>query len=339
MDDYLREVYPEFDSLSEEEKEELRQSISKDKYIGESVNKYKKNTTEYMDRVKYLVFNYLLARTSYILFNLKLEEIREEHNKDIIKLQENAYKYLDHRDLDISKIENNKTKELLNKFKLDEDSVKYADDKYIYYIRRFYDKQTKQLENEFIDINEYLAKQVEKFDRVERVVRYDRGTTGAYYDIASYDSMVFNSNLRNIGWRNTIYSCYENNEDLVYVDAHPFACPLCINLQGRYYSLSGKSLVHDSLDYAYENGLGHPNCKHELFRDFGQQETNKYRGAEWEEKYDIRQKKQGLELKRSRIRTDKKIYQELGQEDKVDECNKKISTLNSKIKELKEQMA
>lgn len=339
MDDYLREVYPEFDSLSEEEKEELRKAISKDKYIGESVNKYKKNTTEYMDRVKYLVFTYLLVKASYTLFNSKLEETKNNYDNTIAKLKEETYKYLGETKIDIAKIEDSNIKRLLEKFKLDEDSVKYADDKYIYYIRRFYDKQTKQLENEFIDINEYLAKQVEKFDRVERVVRYDRGTTGAYYDIASYDSMVFNSNLRNIGWRNTIYSCYENNEDLVYVDAHPFACPLCINLQGRYYSLSGKSLVHDSLDYAYENGLGHPNCKHELFRNFGQLETNEYRGAEWEEKYDIRQKKQGLELKRSRIRTDKKIYQELGQEDKVDECNKKISTLNSKIKELKEQMA
>ena len=57
---------------------------------------------------------------------------------------------------------------------------------------------------------------------------------------------------------------------------------------------------------------------------------------EWKDRYQARQKKQALELKRKRLKTDRDIYKELNNYEEVDKINAQIRTLNSAIKEQKE---
>ena len=60
-----------------------------------------------------------------------------------------------------------------------------------------------------------------------------------YFDLASYESMVYNTNLTNMGIREVIKDAMKRNYDVVYVEPHTFACPMCQKYQGYFYSLSG----------------------------------------------------------------------------------------------------
>jgi hypothetical protein len=88
-----------------------------------------------------------------------------------------------------------------------------------------------------------------------------------------------------------------------------------------------------------EGGLLHPNCTHIPRRAYRVDETSdKYSGAEWQEKYNVKQKKQSLELKRDRLLSDKKIYKELGGYSEVDKINQKVQVINDNIRDLEKQM-
>ena len=150
--------------------------------------------------------------------------------------------------------------------------------------------------------------------------------------------MVYNTNLTSSAWNETINYCYENNTDIVYVEPHPFSCPLCQEWQGKFYSLTGKSSKYENIENAYKGGLKHPNCKHNITTNVGQKETDDYSSDEWKDRYQARQKKQALELKRKRLKTDRDIYKELNNYEEVDKINAQIRTLNSAIKEQKELM-
>ena len=150
--------------------------------------------------------------------------------------------------------------------------------------------------------------------------------------------MVYNTNLTSSAWNETINYCYENNTDIVYVEPHPFSCPLCQEWQGKFYSLTGKSSKYENIENAYKGGIKHPNCKHNITTNVGQKETDDYSSDEWKDRYKARQKKQALELKRKRLKTDRDIYKELNNYEEVDKINAQIRTLNSAIKEQKELM-
>ena len=150
--------------------------------------------------------------------------------------------------------------------------------------------------------------------------------------------MVYNTNLTSSAWNETINYCYENDTDIVYVEPHPFSCPLCQKWQGKFYSLTGKSSKYENIENAYNGGLKHPNCKHNITTNVGQKETDDYSSDEWKDRYQARQKKQALELKRKRLKTDRDIYKELNNYEEVDKINAQIKTLNSAIKEQKELM-
>ena len=90
------------------------------------------------------------------------------------------------------------------------------------------------------------------------------------------------------------------------------------------------------MENAIEGGVGHPNCSHVWipFYDESQIQNDKYDSSEWEEKYKTKQKIQSLDLQKSRLLADRRIYKELGQQDLVDKTTTKIKTLRSKANEL-----
>ena len=315
--------------------------------INEEVQSYSKESYDYLDEVKKLVFTCLIGKISYGIFKDKLNKVNSKYNKIEKNRTSKGYKKVKDKVVETNKkpISSEKIKftekdlsDLL--FKLDKTSQIKAKDKFIRIITNYYKTTLKTAKKEYISIDDYLKKKLTQYDKVEKVVAYHNqdGTIRAYHDIASYNSMVYNTNLTSGAWNETINYCYENDTDIVYVEPHPFSCPLCQKWQGKFYSLTGKSSKYENIEVAYKGGLKHPNCKHNITTNVGQQETDHYSSNEWIERYEARQKKQALELKRSRLKTDREIFRELGNQEEVDKINEKIRKLNSAIKEQKNLM-
>lgn len=315
--------------------------------IDEEVQSYSKESYDYLDEVKKLVFTCLIGKISYDIFKGKLNKINSKYNKIEKNRTSKGYKKVKDKVVETNEtpISSEKIKftekdlsDLL--FKLDKTSQIKAKDKFIRVITNYYKTTLKTAKKEYISIDDYLKKKLTQYDKVEKVVAYHNqdGTIRAYHDIASYNSMVYNTNLTSGAWNETINYCYENNTDIVYVEPHPFSCPLCQEWQGKFYSLTGKSSKYENIENAYKGGLKHPNCKHNITTNIGQKETDDYSSNEWKDRYQARQKKQALELKRKRLKTDRDIYKELNNYEEVDKINAQIRTLNSAIKEQKKLM-
>lgn len=347
--------------MTEEELQQILEDYGDiSNYIKDQVFDYKKETTKFMDNVKYMFFAYLMVKAGKSIFNDKLEEEYKNFQTKINKQANKGYKNIVDLTNYINETKYTKidkktlTSELnaiIEQFKIDTKSTKTASDKYIRVIENYYNKFENTIEKDWVQIDSYLSSKVSKFDKIEKSVAYNNPNAKngkAYYDIASYNSMVYNSNLTNTGVIETIKSCVELGEDIVYIPPHPFSCQLCSDYQGKFYSLTGRTTFYQGqmirpYEYAiYWNGggLNHPNCSHipQPRNDF-QEVSDAYSGEIWQERYDAKQKKQALELKKSRLLTDNKIYKELGDLEAVDKNNSKIKKLNTQIKEQKELMS
>ena len=225
-------------------------------------------------------------------------------------------------------------------FPLDSES-RYIDieRKYEKVVNKYYKDRLKTINNGFVDKETYLTNLIEKYDKMQSIIPYynKNGTIRSYHNIASYNSMVYNTNLTKAGWNRTLYDSKLLENDLVYLPAHPGACPLCMQFQGKVYSISGKNPKYPKQSIAIEGGVGHPNCKHEwvLYWDSSQIQEDKFNDIAWEEYYERKQKIQSLQLERTNLKVDKRILESIGNYGEADKVQAKIRALNSKIKELK----
>lgn len=196
----------------------------------------------------------------------------------------------------------------------------------------------KTASKEYVNTEAYLSKIVDKYDSIQAVIPYfnKHGTVRSYHNIASYNSMLYNVNMNRAGWNRTMYDSELLERDLLYLPAHPYACPLCAEWQGKVYSSSGKSTKHPPKDVAINGGVGHPNCKHQWLIYWGesQLQDNKYNSDEWQAKYEAKQKIQTLQLERTRLKNDRTILENLGNYEEVDKINQQIRRINSSIREL-----
>ena len=327
-------------------------------YIKDEVYDYKKETTKFMDSIKYIFFAYLISKAGKKKFSKKIDEEFDKYNKYISNKTSKGYKIISYlvKYQDIDKYTTNLKKPLesaLNKFKeqlqIDNKSIKTANDRYTKIIKDYYKKSEKTFNKVWIEKTSYLTKKVETIDKVEKTIAYrykDTGRIRAYFDIASYNSMVYNTNLTNKGWQETLNSAIELEQDIVYVPSHMYACENCQEYQGKFYSLTGVNIGGtfngykiNSLDEALKGGLKHPNCTHDIiFPNEKTKENNKYSSTEWTDRYNAKQKKQALELQRSRLQNDNKIFDKIGNQEMVDKNKQKIRKLNQKIKEQKKLM-
>jgi hypothetical protein len=201
------------------------------------------------------------------------------------------------------------------------------------------------------DKETYLSKIVKKYDKIDKSIPYFSHTTGkivSYQTIATYNSMLYNWNLTHSAWNRTEYDAKKLGNNLQYLVAHPYACPHCMEYQGFVYAddtptnqeykvlikygKRGEYMKEDAI----KGGVGHPNCKHSwtIFWDIDQLQDDKFNSSEWEEEYKKEQKKQSLDLEKSRLLSDRRIYKELGDQSKVDELTTKIKAIRDKKKEL-----
>lgn len=300
-------------------------------YITNEVNSYKKETTEYLDEVKILLFSCLLLGTAFID---KFDKLSREYQIKMINKQAEGIDHIKEvinapNTSDISETYKNTLQEL----KLDTTSQSAANKKFGVRVKQYYKNALKSVGIDNINIKEYLIKKLDKYEAIEKVVRYKNGS---YYGIDSYNSMVYNTNLTRTAWSETIKRNAVEGNDLVYVIPHMYSCPLCQEWQGMTYSISGHTQGYMKLETAIENGLLHPNCKHVIVAYAGQEDDFTYSTPEWEEKYDIKQKINALNLKKSRLRNENIISAKLDDYENIDKNKKKISAINKEIRALKQ---
>ena len=181
--------------------------------IDEEVQSYSKESYDYLDEVKKLVFTCLIGKISYDIFKGKLNKVNSKYNKIEKNRTSKGYKKVKDKVVETNKtpISSKKidfTKEDLTQllFKLDKTSQIKAKDKFIRIITNYYKTSLKTAKKEYISIDDYLKKKLTQYDKVEKVVAYHNqdGTIRAYHDIASYNSMVYNTNLTSSAWNETI---------------------------------------------------------------------------------------------------------------------------------------
>lgn len=290
----------------------------------------------------------LQNQSKLILFKNLLEENRlEEFKEEISKIWDNIdHSYMEEtiEKLNMMVDEKNNINEYIPQTKQYEELVplkEFTNQEQIYKknIENIYKQKIKTINKGFVNKEEYLEKLVQDFNKAEATVPYRNkdGAIRCYQTVGTYNSMLYNYNLNRSGWNRTMQDAEYLGNDLVYLPAHPFACPMCMEYQGKVYSISGKSKKYPAQEEAIKGGVGHPNCKHQWLIYWGpeQLQKDKYNSAEWQEKYENKQKVQSLELARSRLKTDREIYKNLNAQNSVDKVNAKIKSINTKIRELK----
>ncbi len=187
---------------------------------------------------------------------------------------------------------------------------------------------------------EYLKEFVDKYDKYMANVPYFRnGKVYSWHTLSDYTAMIYNTNLTRTGWNRTFTDAEKAGTDLLYLPAHPYACPHCLEWQGKYYQAQGKG-KYPSIQKALDGGVGHPNCKHVPVPAFDdeQRQDDLFNSAEWEEKYKLQQKLLAIERQKEKLRTDLSIYKNLGDQTNINLIKAKIKKLNEKSREIKSSL-
>lgn len=221
-----------------------------------------------------------------------------------------------------------------------EEEFKKIENQYVDRHIKSYKRQSTLLGKE-VDKTGFLSNLVPKYDKLDKTIPYYNhdGSLKCYNTIATYNSMLYNVNLTRSAWNRTNYDGEILGNNLQYLVAHPYACPHCAFYQGKVYTTDPNDKRYTPKEEAIEGGVGHPNCKHTwtLFWSEEQIQRDKYNSSEWAEKYKTTQKIKSLDLEKSRLLSDRRIYKSLGEQNKVDECTTQIKEIRSKISELKDQ--
>ena len=214
---------------------------------------------------------------------------------------------------------------------------------------KYYSRQ-KEILSKVPDEDAYLSKLVTNYDKIDKTIPYynKNGTIKCYNTVATYNSMLYNWNLTHSAWNRTQYDAQVLGNNLYYLPAHSSACPHCAEYQGyvyaentpssadmkvlRKYGKRGEYMKEDAI----AGGVGHPNCQHvwTLYWDDEQIQDEKYDSPEDIEAYQTQQKIQSLDLEKSRLLSDRRIYKSLGDEAMVDKTTSQIKKIRETKKEL-----
>lgn len=218
-----------------------------------------------------------------------------------------------------------------------ESDFRTMEDKYVKDHIKAYSSQLRGLDLA-TDKSSYLSELVPRYDKLDKTIPYYNkdGSLKCYNTIATYNSMLYNWNLTHSAWNRTEYDGEYLENPLRYLVAHPYSCPKCMLYQGKVYTTDPRDKRYPQKEIAIEGGVGHPNCKHTwtIYWSKEQIQRDKYNSGEWEEKYKTQQKIQSLDLEKSRLLSDRRIYKSLGDMGKVDELTSKIKAIREKKKEL-----
>lgn len=212
-------------------------------------------------------------------------------------------------------------------------------DKYIRDVMDYY-KIRKEIADKVPDRLEYLSAFVEKYDKQVSSIPYFNkdGTIHSWHTVEDYSGMLFNTKLTRSAWNRTLTDAKYLGIETLYLPAHPFSCPHCMQWQGKFYSTKqgGK---YPYYKVATDGGIGHPRCKHTftLVHDENvQQQSDTFNSPEWEEKYKAQQKLNAINNQALKYMNDLSIQKKLKSPD-VERTQVKINKLEKKYNEIKKQ--
>lgn len=109
-----------------------------------------------------------------------------------------------------------------------------------------------------------LAKQLS--EQGVSAIKYIRNGKPAYMRLETYAETVARSTTAEATNTASITQVQAIGNDLVQMTSHSSSCPICMPLEGRVYSISGKTEGYPPLDRAYTGEYAniHPNCGHRL---------------------------------------------------------------------------
>lgn len=194
-----------------------------------------------------------------------------------------------------------------------------------------------------LDSETYLQKTLDRYDKnINQVVTYfnKSGQALRQVQLATYLSMVHNTNLTRAGWNQTMSDSERVGNNYFIIPYHPFSCLHCFEYQNRPLS---RYEVENIIGVEAREQVGdilHPNCKCTLsiYWDSSQVRSRVYNTDEIETMYDLRQKVNSLTLEKSKLRTDMKIAKEVGNEALADKNRQRINAINKTIRGIKTEL-
>lgn len=194
-----------------------------------------------------------------------------------------------------------------------------------------------------LDSETYLQKTLDRYDKnINQIVTYfnKSGQALRQVQLATYLSMVHNTNLTRAGWNQTMSDSERVGNNYFIIPYHPFSCLHCFEYQNRPLS---RYEVESIIGVEAREQVGdilHPNCKCTLsiYWDNSQVRNRVYNTDEVETMYDLRQKVNSLTLEKSKLRTDMKIAKEVGNEALADKNRQRINAINKTIRGIKTEL-
>ena len=225
----------------------------------------------------------------------------------------------------IAKVENQFKNDKKREYKRSYESPVYKKDK-DEYIKMKLAKYTN-------DTVPYKIHKYEDGQKTDQVIGY------RFVSPSVYNSMIHNTNLVREGWNRTVDDADKLGINKFYIPYHSFSCPHCISHQEKKMSKNEITKLAGRANTAQGNIL-HPNCKCEIvmWEKGDRIRKSKLSKTEKEEIYEIRQKVNGLTLKKERIKTEMNIAKHGGYEDLYDEYNQQRNKINKEIRQLKEAL-
>lgn len=179
---------------------------------------------------------------------------------------------------------------------------------------------------------DYLTERIKKFERIERTIAYYRnGQIYSMHTPSEYLSMLYNVNLRMASWNQTIKDGEVLGIDLVILESHPNGCEVCNSHMGKIYSISGTSSRYPSIDQAYNDGVGHPNCKCNFSLYWNDRQLLMQPITD---NYEALQKARGLTRDINRLETDYDLFRYIENFSEADKTLEKRDVLLEKLNEL-----
>lgn len=187
--------------------------------------------------------------------------------------------------------------------------------------------------------DEYIKMKLGKYTNGTVIYKSHTGGTDRLVPPSVYNSMIYNTNLTRSGWNQTMEDADKVGANYFMIPYHSFSCEHCISHQERLLTRNQIIEIAGRADES-EGDILHPNCKCEIaiWDKNLKIQKSPLTEAEKEEASQIRQKVNGLTLKKERIRTKMKIAEEYGYMDEYDKYNQQRNKINKSIRDLKEQL-
>lgn len=306
-------------------------------FIEEEVNDYRLDSESKENETKEIFFTYLLLGYSLNKFKKWLDKKWDKSDK---KQMESSKLKLEKLIDEVNQIEGVKSSkdffETIKYKRFEELKEDFKGEALKYYKKRL------EISSKVPDKAEYLKEFVNKYDKYMANIPYFKdGKVYSWHTLSDYSSMIYNTNLTRQGWNRTLTDAEESGNNLLYLAAHPFACPLCMPFQGKYYSAKpGKNNKYPLIQTALDGGIGHPNCKHvpTLALDSIKMQDDDFNSEEWAMKYKEQQKLMAVYRKKEKLKTDLEIYKKLNNQTEIDLANAKLKKINSQIREIKSNL-